>query len=159
MKHICFVCLGNICRSPLAEGIFRHQVAERGLAESFHIESAGTAGWHVGSPPFHLSQKVAGAHGLALTSRAQQFTARDFARFDVVVALDESVAATLRQLAPTPADRAKIRLLRPYDPQANGERDVPDPYYSPYSEFERVYGMIDRACAVLLDELTQETPA
>lgn len=154
MKHICFVCLGNICRSPLAEGIFRQRVAAAGLADKFHIESAGTGGWHVGQPPFHLSQKVAAAHGLALTSRAQQFTTSDFARFEVVLALDDSVAADLRRLAPTAADRAKIHLLRPYDPHANGEYDVPDPYYSPYSEFERVYAMIDRACATLLTTLT-----
>lgn len=151
--NVCFVCLGNICRSPLAEGVFKHLAAQAHQAERFHVESAGVGGWHVGEAPDPRSQRVAEAHGLRLTSVAQQFTSHDFDRFDLVLALDDSIARDLRQMAPTAEARAKVRLLRPYDPQAKGDVNVPDPYYGGLDGFETVYQMIDRACHALLAEL------
>jgi protein-tyrosine-phosphatase len=100
--RICFVCSGNICRSPLAEGVFKHQVELAGLAGDFHIESFGIGSWHVGEAPDPRAQQTARRHGLRLTGRAQQFKPRDFERFDLIVALDSEVAEYLRRLAPTP---------------------------------------------------------
>lgn len=152
--RVCFVCMGNICRSPLAEGVFKHLVAEKGLGHNFHIESFGIGAWHVGEDPDPRSRAVARAHGLRLTSRAQQFRPKDFARFDHVLALDETIADDLQRLTSDPTSQTKIRLLRPYDPQANGSRDVPDPYYGNQPEFELIYQMIERACQALLKELS-----
>lgn len=154
MIRICFVCMGNICRSPLAEGIFKHLAAESGRGHNFHIESFGIGAWHVGEEPDPRSQAVARRHGLRLTSHAQQFRPNDFARFDHVLALDETIAENLQHLASDRASRAKIRLLRPYDSEANGHRDVPDPYYGDQKEFEAVYQMVDRACQALFHEVT-----
>ena len=153
MINICFVCLGNICRSPLAEGVFKHLAGQAGRAAEFHVESAGTGGWHVGEAPDLRSQRVALAHGIRLESHAQQFRAQDFARFDRVLALDGEIASDLRHLAPSAAARAKIHLLREYDAEADGNHDVPDPYYGGPDEFERVYAMVERGCAGLLKEL------
>lgn len=146
--RLCFVCMGNICRSPLAEGVFKHLAAQ--AQWECHVESAGTGDWHVGEAPDPRSQRVAHAHGLRLTSRAQQFRAADFARFDYVFALDEDIAADLRALARTPAELSKIHLLREHDPRANGDLNVPDPYYGGPEGFERVYEMIDRSCRELI---------
>jgi len=151
--HICFVCLGNICRSPLAEGVFKRLVAQAGLDGRFHVESAGMGAWHVGEPPDPRSQSVALAHGIRLDGTAQQFKARGFARFDRVIALDADIASDLRRLAPGEAERRKIHLLREYDPQARGDLDVPDPYYGGREDFERVYQMIERSCRGLLEVL------
>jgi protein-tyrosine phosphatase len=155
--RISFVCLGNICRSPMAEGVFRHLVAQAGLEDSFEIESAGIGPWHVGESPDARAQHTARAHGLALDSIAQQITVRDFARLDHIIALDREVAAELKRLAPTPADRAKVRLLREFDPETSrGPRaslDVPDPYYGGPSGFEDAYDMIERSARALLAHL------
>lgn len=155
MTRICFVCLGNICRSPLAEAIFKQLAQAANLGEQFHIESAGTGSWHVGELPHANSRQVAQTHGLELTSRAQQFRGLDFERFDYILALADDIRAELEWLAPSAVDRAKIKLLRPYDPQAGGSLDVPDPYYGTIHDYERVYQMIDRACRELLTEMAQ----
>jgi protein-tyrosine phosphatase len=156
VKRICFVCLGNICRSPLAEGVFKHLAAQAGQGDQFHVESAGLGSWHVGETPDHRSQQVARQHGVALDGLAQQFRARDFARFDLVLALDQDIHDTLRDLAPSETDRAKVRLLRQFDPEADGRYDVPDPYYGDMKLFERVYALIERSCRKLLDALTTD---
>jgi protein-tyrosine phosphatase len=147
------VCLGNICRSPLAEGVFKHLAAQAGMAEKVQVESAGIGSWHVGEPADRRAQQTARSHGLALTSRAQQFRALDFDRFDLVLALDTEVYDDLRRLAPSDKARGKVRLLREFDPQASGELDVPDPYYGDMAAFERVYHMIERSCVGLLADI------
>ena len=164
---VCFVCSGNICRSPLAEGIFKHQVQEAGLGEQFHIESFGIGPWHVGEAPDRRAQQAAQRHGLRLSGRAQQFKACDFDRFDHILALDAEVADFLRRLAPTPAARQKVRLLREHDPeirQIAGRRaldeadlDVPDPYYGGPEGFEDAYQMIERSGQQLLRTLRGPT--
>jgi protein-tyrosine phosphatase len=153
MLRICFVCLGNICRSPLAEGVLKHLVAQAGRASDFHIESAGLGGWHVGDPPDARAQRTARAHGLTLDSVAQRFTARDFDRFDVILALDREIKTDLLRLARTDTERRKIGLLRDFDPQAGADRDVPDPYYGDQRGFDVAYELIERPCRQLLADL------
>lgn len=154
MIRICFVCLGNICRSPLAEGVFRHLAAAAGRSTDFHVESAGLGDWHVGEPPDSRARRVAAQHGVALDSRARQFRARDFGRFDVILAADEDIHAGLLRLAPDADARRKVYLLRDTDPLAGADKDVPDPYYGDYGGFERVYTLIERSCRGWLERLS-----
>lgn len=161
--NISFVCLGNICRSPMAEGIFQHLVEQASLANQFQVESAGVGGWHAGEPADPRAQATARAHGLRLTRRARQFQPADFARLDAIIALDTDVAEALRRLAPTRADQSKVRLLREYDPlrpstaavaPRTADLDVPDPYYGGPDGFEDAFQMIERSSRRLLDSLT-----
>lgn len=153
---VLFVCLGNICRSPLAEGIFRELVARAGESDRFRIDSAGTGSWHVGSPPDARSVQVAAQHGLDLESTARQVAAEDFAGFDCIVAMDRDNLRELRRLGARHDTDARIFLLREHDP--TGGLDVPDPYYGGSNGFERVYRMIERSCRGLLQELRERLP-
>lgn len=150
---VTFVCLGNICRSPLAEGIFKKLVHEAGRAHEFHIESAGLGGWHVGESPDSRSQIVARQHGVILDSTAQQFRPRDLDRFDLILALDEDIYDGLRRMAANGPAREKIHLLRAADPLARGNLEVPDPYYGDLNDFESAYQMIERSCRAWLERL------
>jgi protein-tyrosine phosphatase len=143
---VTFVCLGNICRSPLAEGIFKKLVRDAGREAEFQIESAGLGGWHAGEDPDSRSQIVARQHGISLDSTAQQFRARDLERFDLILALDEDIYHGLLRMAANSPAKDKIHLLREADPQARGNLEVPDPYYGDLSDFESAYQMIERAC-------------
>jgi protein-tyrosine phosphatase len=146
---VLFVCLGNICRSPLAEGVFRHLVDEAGLSDRFEIDSAGTGDWHVGERPDARATVVAGRHGVRLDSRARQVSSDDLERFDYVVAMDRENLRALQRMGASLGASAEIRLLRAYDAEADGD-EVPDPYYGGASGFELVYDMVNRACAALL---------
>lgn len=148
--HVLFVCLGNICRSPTAEGVFRVLVAEAGLAEDFVIDSAGTGDWHVGEAPDRRMQQAAAARGYPLGGTARQVRAADFTRFDHILAMDRSNLRDLVHLAPG-EQLAKIRLLRQYDPAGGG--DVPDPYYGAADGFDEVVTIVERSCAALLATL------
>jgi protein-tyrosine phosphatase len=150
---VLFVCLGNICRSPLAEGVFRHLVRGAGLDEAFEIDSAGTGDWHVGQPPDSRAKAVARRNGVELTGRARQVTSEDLHHFDHVVAMDRDNLDVLVDMARTRGASARITLLREHDPEANGDRDVPDPYYGGPSGFEEVFRIVSRSCSVLLDHL------
>jgi len=110
--RICFVCLGNICRSPTAEAVMRHLTKRAGLEDAIEIESAGTGDWHIGHPRDRRSREVGEARGIPLSGRAQQFTPEDFARFDCVIAMDGSNFADLRGMASGATERAKITMLR-----------------------------------------------
>jgi protein-tyrosine phosphatase len=147
---ICFVCLGNICRSPTAEAVMKHLVKQAGLERVIQIESAGTGDWHVGEPRDRRSQQTALARGVPLAGRAQHFTAADFERFDYVIAMDGSNLADLRQMAPGPEALAKLSRLRA------GDGDVPDPYYGGAHGFEEVFDICQAACAELLARLRSE---
>jgi protein-tyrosine phosphatase len=147
----------------MAEGVFKHLVEQAGQAGQFQIESAGVGGWHAGESADARAQATVRAHGLQLTGRARQFQRADFARLDAVIALDSEVAEALRRLAPTAADRSKVRLLREYDPArlpASGyvsrqtDLDVPDPYYGGPEGFEDAFQMIERSCRRLLESLS-----
>jgi protein-tyrosine phosphatase len=150
--RLLFVCLGNICRSPTAEGVMRALVQKQGLAAGIELESAGTGSWHVGSAPDERATAAARARGIELAGSARQVRAEDFERFDLLLAMDGENARELRRLARDEDERAKVRLLREFDPAsaAAGELDVPDPYYGAAGGFDEVLGMIEAACAGLL---------
>lgn len=153
--RVCFVCTGNICRSPTAEVVLRAQLARAGLADLVRVDSAGLGDWHVGEGADRRSAAALRARGYdAGAHRARQFAAADFAERDLVVALDSGHLADLLALAPTAADRAKVRLLRSYEPAADeADLDVPDPYYGGGEGFERVLDLVESACAALLAEI------
>jgi protein-tyrosine phosphatase len=151
--RLCFVCLGNICRSPTAAAVMAHRVAQAGLAHRIAIESAGTGDWHVGEPPDWRAVEEARRRGIPMTGRARQFRARDFARFDLVLAMDARNVAALRSIAPDRDAREKVRLLRSFDPQARGDLSVPDPYFGGPDGFTLAFDGIDAACVGLLAAL------
>ena len=150
-----FVCMGNICRSPLAEGVFRQQVERAGLADSIEIDSAGIGDWHVGELPDPRTRSVAQKRGLELVSRARQVVGDDLERFDYVVAMDEENLRGLRRLRAEAPEGTQVRRLREFDPKAD-HLDVPDPYYGGDDGFERVHDMVERACAGLLEHIRGE---
>jgi protein-tyrosine phosphatase len=149
-----FVCLGNICRSPTAEGVMRAVVAEAGMSEQVELDSAGTGSWHVGSPPDKRASAAAGARGVTLAGQARQVRPADFADFDLILAMDRANLRDLEALAGGRAD-GRIRLLREFDPAASaaGDLDVPDPYYGATGGFEEVFDLVDAACRGLLEEI------
>ena len=152
MIRVCFVCLGNICRSPQAEGIFRKLVREAGVEAQFHIASAGTGAWHVGEDADPRTRAASARRGVPLQHRAQQFRAEHFADFDHILAMDRHNLANLREIAPDEAARLKVRLLRDHDPKGSG--DVPDPYSDGPQGFDHVFSLCEAACMGLLAELT-----
>ncbi|MDR6977034.1 protein-tyrosine phosphatase [Streptomyces sp. 3330] len=148
--RVCFVCTGNICRSPMAESVFRARVDDAGLEELIEVESAGTGGWHEGEDADPRALSVLEEHGYVLDHTARRFEPSWFARLDLVIALDSGHLEALRLLAPTEEDAAKVRLLRSYDPAAADDLDVPDPYYGGLSGFEECLEMVEEASAGLL---------
>jgi protein-tyrosine phosphatase len=149
---VLFVCMGNICRSPLAEGVFREQVARAGLGDRFEIDSAGIGDWHAGELPDSRTRAVAQSRGLELTSRARQVVAEDLDRFHFVIAMDaDNLRGLARLRAELPAG-VELRRLLEFDPSAE-QLDVPDPYYGGDDGFERVHDMVERACAALLEHI------
>lgn len=157
--RVAFVCLGNICRSPTAEAVMRHRIAEAGLDGEIEVESSGTGSWHVGGPSDPRARAEARRRGIAMDGRARQFQAADFGRLDLVLAMDHANAADLRALAPDDATAAKVRLLREFDPAARGDLAVPDPYYGGDGGFADVFDMVDTACRGLLEHLRAGRPA
>jgi protein-tyrosine phosphatase len=153
MISVLFVCLGNICRSPAAEAVFAHLIAEAGLTDQFDIDSAGTGAWHVGEPADARMKAAARRRGITVTSIARRVQADDFARFDHIFAMDADNFAVLRRLAP-PDHRYKIRLFRDLDPDGPGE-DVPDPYYGGADGFDEVLDIVTRAGQALVVELVR----
>ncbi|MDX1618006.1 MAG: low molecular weight protein-tyrosine-phosphatase [Balneolaceae bacterium] len=151
---ICFVCLGNICRSPTAEGIFRHLVEERGLDPYFEIDSAGTSAYHIGETPNSKSQQVANEHGVNLYSHARQFEHSDLEHFDLVLAMDRENLKNLQNLDRNNRFVDRIGLMRSFDPKPE-DGEVPDPYFGGMQGFERVFQVLKRSCESLLDELEQ----
>lgn len=153
---VLFVCMGNICRSPTAEGVFRSVVEKRKLTGSFLIDSAGTTDYHVGSPPDTRAIAHAARRGYDLSAlRARQVVAADFDRFDFVLAMDKENLRTLESLSPSRC-RHKIELLLEYGHDFGGA-EVPDPYYGGVKEFERALSMIEDGCNGLLDFLVSRS--
>ncbi len=156
MIRVCFVCLGNICRSPTAEGVFRWLVSEAGLTAEFEIDSAGTAGYHRGDLPDRRARAAGKRAGIVVDGHARQFLAADFARFERVIAMDASNLTDLRRIAPNPEQAAKVRLLRSFDPAAPAGAPIPDPYYGDERDFDEVVALCRTACEHLLKELRRE---
>ncbi len=152
--RVLFVCTGNICRSPMAEVVFRWFADQSGLGDRVVSASAGTGDWHVGEPADARTLEALarrdfdGSH-----HRARRFTRTDFARFDLIVALDRSHERVLGNWAPEQADRDKLALLLSFDPQADGVLDVPDPYYGDAGMFDEVLAMIESASRALFRQL------
>jgi protein-tyrosine phosphatase len=158
MIRVLFVCLGNICRSPTAEGVFRKLIADAGLQTWVDVDSAGTHAYHLGEPPDPRAQRAAVRRGVDLSSiRGRQTAPADFHTFDYVVAMDRENYEFLRARCPI-ALRYKLRLLMEFAP-AYGEDDVPDPYYGGTAGFDRVLDMIEDAATGLLQEIRTQRPA
>jgi protein-tyrosine phosphatase len=155
MHRILFVCMGNICRSPTAEGVLRRLVREEGLEHEFEIESAGTGSWHAGDPPDRRATAAAAARGVTLEGAARQVRPRDFEHFDLLLAMDRENLRELRTFSPDGDAAGKARLLREFDPASAGapDLDVPDPYYGGPDGFETVLDQVEAACKGLLDAL------
>lgn len=150
--RVCFVCTGNICRSPMAASVFRSRVGGAGLADRVRVDSAGTGAWHEGDAADHRTVAVLAANGYDEDHTARQFQAEWFVDLDLVIALDAGHVRALRHLAPTSGDVGKVRLLRSYDPDADeADLDVPDPYYGGMDSFELCLGLIEAASGGLLE--------
>lgn len=149
---ICFVCLGNICRSPTAEGVFRHLVEERDLQGYFEIDSAGTSAWHEGEPANIHSRETASRYGITLSSKARRFKSRDLDYYDLILVMDEENLSDVRQLTSEDDHETKIRLFREFDPKP-GDKQVPDPYAGGKEGFEHVFEIVRRTSVELLDQL------
>ena len=150
---ILFVCMGNICRSPLAEGVFLHKLQQRGVVNRFLVDSAGTGQWHAGERPDRRARAIAKQHGIVLTSRARQVTTEDFDRFDHLICMDE---ANREQLENWGAPQHKLQLLLEVDPDCELQ-EVPDPFYGGGDGFQTIFRLIDSACDALLDQLLATT--
>lgn len=153
-----FVCLGNICRSPLAEGMLVHLLEEAGMGDRVRVDSAGTGAWHAGEPPDPRSVAVARKYGVALRGRARQVVAQDFRTFTHVIAMDRENLENLERMKAGTGGGAPVVLLRDWDPEAGPGSEVPDPYFGGDGGFETVYAMVERACRGLLEELLDGTP-
>jgi protein-tyrosine phosphatase len=156
--RLLFVCMGNICRSPTAEGMMAHLLEREGLADVVSIDSAGTGGWHVGAAPDERATSAAALRGIALTGAARQVRRSDFHDFDLLLCADADNLRDVRALAPDKAAREMVRRLREFDPEAvrAGDLDIPDPYYGGARGFEDVLDLVERACAGLLEHLRRE---
>ncbi len=152
MLRVLFVCTGNICRSPTAEGVMRALVEDRGLAAQIEIDSAGIGGWHVGEPPDERSQETARRRGVEIgTQRARTVRPGDFEHFDLIIAMDGGHYRSLAGACPD-GRHDRIRMFMDYAPDY-GIEDVPDPYYGAGDGFERVFDMIEAGAAAILAEI------
>ena len=154
MKRVLFVCLGNICRSPTAEGVFRHLLEQEAPKLQIEVDSAGTAGYHVGDPPDSRSQRAALRRGIDLSGlRARKVTPDDFARFDLILAMDHDNLRELKAMMPE-RSRARVRLFLEYAPDL-GRLEVPDPYYGDAGGFEAVLDLTAAASRGLIAALEE----
>lgn len=151
-KRVLFVCLGNICRSPTAEGVFVKLVRDAGLEHAFEIDSCGTGGWHAGELAHPDTRKTALARGMELTHRARQLKYSDFEEFDVLLAMDKKNLKDMRELAMEPEHHEKLHLFRDFDAEGAKGEEMPDPYYT--GEFDLVFDLCERAGRGLLTHLT-----
>ena len=154
--RILFVCLGNICRSPAAEGIMRSIVAQKGVSERFEIDSAGTYGGHRGDLPDPRMRRAAAKRGYSLTHRARQVSETDFSRFDRIVAMDDMNYETLHRLAPSRDEGQKIFRMAEFCRHHPDRTYVPDPYYEGHEGFELVLDMLEDGCEGLLEDLNDQ---
>jgi protein-tyrosine phosphatase len=152
-------CLGNICRSPMAESIFKNVVRQKGFGADFKVDSAGTAGYHIGKQPDRRTLEVLMKNGLASDHIVQKLGVEDFEKFDHIVVMDEENFEFVHQLyhksLHRPPAPEKVFLIRDHDPEVRGVQEVPDPYSGGKKEFEEVYNILNRSCEVLVDYLAE----
>ena len=156
---VLFVCLGNICRSPAAEGAFKDLVKKHRLQSRFNIDSCGTAGYHIGELAHSTTRSVARRHGIILDSRARQFHSKDFSNFDYILAMDHHNYESLEAMTSPDKERGSLHLFRSFDPDiqaANQIPDVPDPYYGGLDGFEEVQTIVWRTSKSLLEHITKK---
>jgi protein-tyrosine phosphatase len=150
---ICFVCQGNIIRSPLAESMFRHLAEEKGVGKKYQLSSAGTSAYHVGEPPDRRMRQVAAKHGFEYSGQAKQFLRGDLDDYDLIVVMDQSNRRIIESMTQDKVQLDKIRMMREFDPQGSRDLDVPDPYYGGEKGFEVTYQIVKRSSEGLLEYL------
>lgn len=153
---VLFVCLGNICRSPLAEALFRKAVTDARLEARFTIDSAGTSGYHQGEPPDERASAVAARRGVTVAGSSRQVVQEDLDTFDYIIVMDRENLDNVQGLVREQKGGARIHLLREFDPEADGQLEVPDPYFGGSSGFEHVHDLVERSAAGLLDHIRKE---
>lgn len=154
---VLFVCLGNICRSPMAEGVFKKHLDQVGWGESFSVDSAGTSGFHIGENPDQRMCETALQYSIELDHKARQFLAEDFERFDYIVAMDRANLRDIKSLSNSPIHLQKVHLMRDFDTGFEGQ-EVPDPYYGGLDGFHEVYRILDRSADGFLKFLKHRQP-
>lgn len=160
MKKVLFVCLGNICRSPVAEGVFNHQIRNLKLTGALQSDSAGTAGYHIGEKPHTTSASVAASYGVTLNHRARQFSRTDFADFDIIVCMDRGNYTHILREAATPEEKAKVFLMRQWESgpepcDVKNAEEVPDPYYGGVDGFHLVHQILETCNRNLISWLSR----
>ena len=156
MIDVLFVCLGNICRSPLAEGVFKRKVEEAGLKKLIASDSAGTSGWHIDDPPDRRSSEIARRNGIKLDHYGRQISPKDFDLFDYIIAMDSDNYDDILRLKEKHSDgKAEILIMRDFDDQQSGS-DVPDPYYGGPNGFQLVYDLLDESLSNFLEKIIDE---
>jgi len=154
-QRLLFVCLGNICRSPAAEGVFLHLLAQQGLEDQFVVDSAGMGGWHVGNPADRRMRAAAERRGIHLPSRARQIELADFTSFDRILTMDDDNLRAVRSLAGELGSRPGLAAVEPITSHCRrfGDKEVLDPYYGGEQGFEHVLDLLEDACSGLLETL------
>ena len=151
---VLFVCLGNICRSPLAEAIFKHKLRERGLTSKIEADSCGSANYHIGDSPDPRTIANAKKNGVTIDHCGRQLSVDDIESFDYILAMDSSNFTNIHRLLKDEKHKPKIQMMRDYDPKGKG--DVPDPYYGGEKNFQEVFEILDRTMDGFLDKLEDE---
>ena len=157
VTNLCFVCLGNIVRSPLAESLFRYYADRNGVGNKYRVDSAGMADWHTGEPPDLRMRRVAAKHGVPHDGTARSFLREDLDRFDLILIMDKDNYEDILYLDPSKEQLSKVHFLREFDPEGGPREEVPDPYYGGIDGFEMVYEVIDRSVQGLFNVLENKT--
>ncbi len=153
---VLFICLGNICRSPAAQGVMQHLVDRQGLSSRFYIDSAGEGSWHIGQLPDTRMRRHGQLRGYTFDHRARQFSAQsDFARFDFIVTMDDANYADIVSMARTEEERRKVVKMSRYFCRYKGKTSVPDPYYGDAQDFDLALDLIEDGCSELLRHLAE----
>lgn len=156
-KHtVLFICLGNICRSPAAEGIMKSLVEKEGMSDDFFIDSAAIGSWHIGQLPDSRMRKCGAEHGYRFDSHARQFQKSDFQHFDLIVVMDNENYRAITSMASSQADKDKVVRIADYLTHHREYTTVPDPYYGDNSDFELVIELLEDACQGLLDSIKEQ---